>query len=229
MPQTFQLVMKAGPNPGKVFPLVKADLTVGRDTSADLTIPDAEVSRKHARLYLQAGGYVLEDLGSTNGTFVNGQKLMGPHALRSGEAVMFGENANLVYEVINVDPDATMVAAPHTEEPGVTQIAPSEAMPAYTPPPLPSIPPSPGFPPEPPVEPVYSSQIPAGPEEIYTPAEPPAMEPAKKNTRMWILAGCGCLLLLVCCLAVAGYAFDSLNLYCQPPFDSIFRAFGSCP
>lgn len=222
MPQTFQLVMKAGPNPGKVFPLIKAELIVGRDTSVDITIPDAEVSRRHARLYLQAGGYVLEDLGSTNGTFVGGQKLMGPHALQSGETVMFGENASLIYEVITVDPDATMVAAPHTEEPGVTQIAPSEAMPAYTPPPLPSMPPAPV------AEPVYSSQVPAGPEE-YVPPEPPIAEPAKKNTRMWILAGCGCLLLLVCCLAVAGYAFDSLNLYCQPPFDTIFRAFGSCP
>jgi predicted component of type VI protein secretion system len=222
MPQTFQLVMKAGPNPGKIYPLVKDELVVGRDTSADLTIPDAEVSRKHARLYKQGGGYVLEDSGSTNGTFVNGQKLLGPHALRSGESIMFGENASLVYEVIEVDADATMVAAPHTEEPGVTQIAAPEVMPAYMPPPVSSIPPRPV------VEPVFSSQIPAGPEEPFPPLEP-AEPTAKKNSRMWLLAGCGCLLLLVCCIAVAAFAFDSLNLYCQPPFDTIFRAFGSCP
>jgi predicted component of type VI protein secretion system len=221
MPQTYQLVMKA--NPGKIYPLIKNELIVGRDTTADITIPDAEVSRKHARLFMQGGGYVLEDTGSTNGTFVNGQKLLGPHALRSGESVMFGENASLVYEVINVDPDATMVAAPHAEEPGVTQIAAPEPMPAYTPVPLPSTP-------LPPVsEPVYSSQVPVSPEELYPPLEELPATPEKKNSRMWLLAGCGCLLLLICCIAVFAYAFDSLNMYCQPPFDTIFRSFGACP
>ena len=82
--QTFQLVMRAGPNPGKAFSLSQSEIVIGRDVSADLTINTAEISRKHARLRLDAGVYIIEDLGSTNGTFVNGQRLTVPVALRSG-------------------------------------------------------------------------------------------------------------------------------------------------
>jgi pSer/pThr/pTyr-binding forkhead associated (FHA) protein len=87
-------------------------MIIGRDNSADLTISDAEVSRKHARLYKQGATYMLEDLGSTNGSYVNGQRLMGPHALRNGELIMFGENVGLVYEASSFDMDATIAAGP---------------------------------------------------------------------------------------------------------------------
>ena len=75
--QPFQLVMRAGPTPGKVFSLSKTELYLGRDISNDIVINDAEVSRKHVRLMLQSGQFVLEDLGSTNGTFVNNQRVAG--------------------------------------------------------------------------------------------------------------------------------------------------------
>jgi pSer/pThr/pTyr-binding forkhead associated (FHA) protein len=96
----FQLVMRSGPNPGKTFELSEGEATIGRDITNAIVINDAEVSRRHARLSPQAGGYVLEDLGSTNGTFVNGQRLMGPHLLRPGELVLLGENVSLAYEQI---------------------------------------------------------------------------------------------------------------------------------
>ena len=108
-PQTFQLVMRTGPTPGKTFALTVPELTIGREVSNNIVINDVEVSRKHARLVMQAGGYVLEDLGSTNGTFVNGQRLMGPHILRSGELIMLGENVGLVYEV-QQDINATVIS-----------------------------------------------------------------------------------------------------------------------
>lgn len=60
---------------------------IGRDLTNDIVINDAEISRRHARLISQAGGYVLEDLGSTNGTFINGQRLASPYILRPGETV----------------------------------------------------------------------------------------------------------------------------------------------
>ncbi|MCZ7552248.1 MAG: FHA domain-containing protein [Anaerolineales bacterium] len=82
--QTYQLVMHKGPNPGKIFELVQDELTIGRDITNRIVINDAEVSRKHARLTLQSGAYVIEDLGSTNGTFVDSQRLIGPHMLRPG-------------------------------------------------------------------------------------------------------------------------------------------------
>ena len=47
-------------------------IDVGRDSTNEIVINDSEISRRHARLTFQGGKYVLEDLGSTNGTFING-------------------------------------------------------------------------------------------------------------------------------------------------------------
>ena len=106
----FQFVMRSGPTPGVTFPLDGDQLTIGRDSSNGVAINDAEVSRRHARLNFQGGKYVLEDLGSTNGTFVNGQRLAGPVVLKPGDVVSLGEQIVLMYDAINLDPGATMAA-----------------------------------------------------------------------------------------------------------------------
>jgi pSer/pThr/pTyr-binding forkhead associated (FHA) protein len=124
----FQFVMRSGPTPGVTFPLEGEQLTIGRDSSNGVAINDSEVSRKHSRLSFQGGKYVLEDLGSTNGTFVNGQRLSGPAVLKPGDVVSLGEQIVLMYDAINMDPGATMAAArraPRVEPP-----------PAYAPPPV---------------------------------------------------------------------------------------------
>ncbi len=194
-PQSYLLIMRTGPNPGKTFELTKTETYIGRDINNDIVINDSEVSRKHARLIVQAGGYVLEDLGSTNGTFVNGQRLMGPHVLRPGELVMLGENVSLAFET-GYDADATMVA-------GSLQTA------TFAAPPPPA-----------PATPVYSGQVPAGPAEPYF---EPLQEPQKRK-RTLLYAGIGCLVVLLCGMVLAAaYIFDYLNLYCTPPFDLIFR------
>ncbi|MBV5350513.1 FHA domain-containing protein, partial [bacterium] len=77
--------MRSGPTPGVTFPLEGDQLIIGRDSSNSVAINDAEISRKHSRLSFQGGKYVLEDLGSTNGTFVNGQRLAGPVVLKPGD------------------------------------------------------------------------------------------------------------------------------------------------
>jgi len=111
MPGQYQFTMRSGPNPGTVFALEGEQLTIGRDSSNEIAINDAEVSRRHARLTFQGGKYVIEDLGSTNGTYVNGQRLTGQRVLKSGEVVSLGEQIQLVYEAVNADPGATMVSA----------------------------------------------------------------------------------------------------------------------
>lgn len=219
MPPTFQLVMKSGPTPGKVFDLNRDELVIGRDASADIVISDAEVSRKHARLYAQGGTYMIEDLGSTNGSFVNGQRLMGPHALKNGELIMLGENVGLVFEASAVDMEATIAAGP-----GQVPISPPPAV--KVPPAQPvRAAPSPAVTWEQPApQPAYVGQVPEGPAEV--PLE--SATEKKSNTRTWILAGCGCLLILCCVIIGGAYLFDSLNLYCTPPFDAIFGVFGFC-
>lgn len=198
---SFQLVMRSGPTPGKTFPLDKSELYIGRDVTNDIVINDAEISRKHSRLVQQGSGYILEDLGSTNGTFVNGQRLMGPHLLNAGELVMFGENVGLVYEVSQFDPNATVVSA--------TPVIPPQ------PPVQRPVSPPPYTPVEPPQ---YVQQVP------QSPVEPLMAEPPKKNnTRTWILAGCGCLVVLICICVVIPLLVDYLDLYCKEPFIGILQ------
>src|SRR5512139_3096417 len=110
MTAQYQLIMRSGPTPGAAFMLEGDQITIGRDPTNSITINDAEISRRHARLTYQGGKYVLEDLGSTNGTFVNGQRLAGPRVLKSGEVVSFGEQIVLVFEVTSMDAGATVVS-----------------------------------------------------------------------------------------------------------------------
>lgn len=107
----FQFVMRSGPTPGVVFPLEGDQLTIGRDASNGVAINDAEVSRKHSRLIFQGGKYVIDDLGSTNGTFVNGQRLAGPVVLKAGDVVSLGEQIVLMYDAINSDAGATVAVS----------------------------------------------------------------------------------------------------------------------
>ncbi len=64
--------------------------TIGRDQACDLILGDQSVSRFHARLSRAAGGWLLGDLDSTNGTMVNGWRIRHPVALRAGDRVSFG-------------------------------------------------------------------------------------------------------------------------------------------
>jgi predicted component of type VI protein secretion system len=66
-----------------------AELTVGRE-GCDVVLPDPEVSRRHAALRVTESGVAVEDLGSSNGTFVNEQRVEGVRALRDGDVVRFG-------------------------------------------------------------------------------------------------------------------------------------------
>lgn len=207
LPQSYVLIMRTGPNPGKSFELTKNEIYLGRDINNDIVINDSEVSRKHARMILQAGSFVLEDLGSTNGTFVNGQRLMGPHVMRPGELIMLGENVSLAFEA-GFDADATMVAAPaptpvYSAPPPPRPVAMPQAQPVQVPP----------------ARPTYTGQVPAGPAEPYYEA---TVEEPKRDRRMLIYIGCGLLIVMACVLVTAAYIFDYLNLYCTPPFNALF-------
>jgi predicted component of type VI protein secretion system len=249
--QSFHLVMRAGPNPGKTYELAQSEITIGRDNANRVVVNDAEVSRKHARLVAQGGGYVIEDLGSTNGTFVEGQRLMGPHLLRPGETIMLGEKISLSFETIETNADATLPQASPptpmetyrvtpTPEPGyppAPQAYEPSPPPPYQPPPAYQPPPPPVYQPtpkayEPPPPPVYSHQAQPEQVEIYEqPAESYPISEEQPRKRTWLIVGCGCLIVILCCLVVAvvAYQFDTLDLYCEPPFDTMFSWLWNCP
>ena len=65
----------------------KREITIGRTPSNDVRIPEPGVSSSHARILYTDGSLTLIDLSSTNGTFVNGQRIQGPHMVTPGDEV----------------------------------------------------------------------------------------------------------------------------------------------
>ena len=74
--------------------------TIGREDGCDLFLNDMTVSRIHARLTLAADGWMLADLGSTNGTRVNGWRVREPVTIRPGDRVRFGGAAFVMRDVL---------------------------------------------------------------------------------------------------------------------------------
>ena len=98
------LIAQTGPATGQRWVLAKETLTIGRDAECDIMIPDRQVSRVHARLNKTAGGFEIEDLGSKNGTHVNGSPLKGSCRLQDGDLIQVALVAQLVF----VGSEATM-------------------------------------------------------------------------------------------------------------------------
>lgn len=96
--ENFRLVMRRGPTPNQVYDLSKDNITIGRDITNDIVINDPEVSRHHLRFTRGGDGFTMEDLGSTNGTFINGQRMTGSRPLRPGDMIGLGETVTLAYE-----------------------------------------------------------------------------------------------------------------------------------
>ena len=188
MASQFQLIMRTGPTPGAAFILEGDQLNIGRDSTNEIVINDAEVSRRHARLTFQGGKYVLEDLGSTNGTFVNGQRLAGPRVLKAGEVVSFGEQIVLVFEVTTNDPGATVVSPRAAAVPSVSR--------PVTPPP------------PPPAD--YIGSVPASPAPS---ASQPVPVTGKRTNILPIIIGVAVLFFICLCAGVLWY-IDANFLWC---------------
>lgn len=86
------LVVLQGPLTGQNLPLRGMELVVGREAAPPFQLATyKEVSRRHARLFVQNGGWCIEDVGSTNGTFVNGARITSPITLREGDVLRLGD------------------------------------------------------------------------------------------------------------------------------------------
>jgi pSer/pThr/pTyr-binding forkhead associated (FHA) protein len=89
---SLRLVVTAGPYAGQSFPLAADAIAIGRDPSVEVAFPaDATTSRRHAAITRENGSFVLRDLGSTNGSFVNGVRVS-EHVLQPGDEVRIGAN-----------------------------------------------------------------------------------------------------------------------------------------
>jgi pSer/pThr/pTyr-binding forkhead associated (FHA) protein len=197
-PNVSRLIVRTGPNPGMVFDLTKEITTIGRDVANDIVLGDPEVSRQHARLTRTPGGYVLEDLGSTNGSFVNGERLSSPRVLDPGDLLGMSEKVTLTFEMA-VPEGADTVMSPVAE----TKTAEVQAEPAS---------------PEP-----YSPAVDAAAPQVAQPSpEPPPVQPGmaepKRKRSPWIAAGFGCLVVLAILIAILVYMDANYPCILYAPF-----------
>jgi hypothetical protein len=86
------LVLMSGPNEVKAYPLSGAQVSIGRSERSDIALADPGVSRNHARIVREGDDFIVEDLGSTNGTEVNGQPVR-RRRLADGDMVKLANSA----------------------------------------------------------------------------------------------------------------------------------------
>jgi len=103
MAEMPMLLIQEGPRSGQRVIVEETPLTIGRDDDCGVVIADRQVSRQHARIRLEEDHYLLEDLGSKNGTFVNGQEVKQPTVLHDGDQIQIALCCRLVF----VDAEAT--------------------------------------------------------------------------------------------------------------------------
>lgn len=89
-PASALLIVQRGPNMGARFLLDAPRTTAGRSPSSDIFLDDVTVSRKHAEFLAEEGGFVVRDVGSLNGTYVNRQRIESV-ALKAGDEVQVGK------------------------------------------------------------------------------------------------------------------------------------------
>jgi len=90
----MRLLSEQGPLAGRDFPLQKPTMVIGREPSCDIALQENLVSRQHAHLQQSPQGWTVADLGSTNGTFINGQQIAAnvATALKPGDRITIGSS-----------------------------------------------------------------------------------------------------------------------------------------
>jgi pSer/pThr/pTyr-binding forkhead associated (FHA) protein len=86
-----QLFVTAGSLAGTQLPLGEEQITIGRSNDATLVLTDDYASSRHARLFPQDGQWIVEDLGSTNGTYLDRQKVTQPTPVPAGVPIRIGK------------------------------------------------------------------------------------------------------------------------------------------
>lgn len=181
-----ELVLIRGPQAGRTFPLDKPSLTFGRDPRNDAVIDHPQVSRRHARIARQSNAWVIEDLESTNGTFVNGTRLTEPRALTQGDTIELSEAVGLTYR-------RQATASEEARQPASR--------------------PSPG-PPRDQAAPRHAHVSEPAPTSIERPS-PARTSPPERNSpqgQTWFLIGAGCFVLFLAAACVAVFALDYFGL-----------------
>jgi FHA domain-containing protein len=240
---SYRLIVRRGPQPNQVYELSTELSNLGRDITNDIVINDREVSRHHLRLTLGSDGLTIEDLGSTNGTFVNGKRVTGTISLKNGDMLGLGETVTLQYEAVQAGAAAPPPAA--AQPPAETAPTGTADDDRYRPQPQQTAPPPQAAASVPQADPAQqqgeAAQQQYQPPDAYAPSQdhyaqqggqaagygppppgydydPYAMRDEEGNSMQWVLIGCLGLLLFCCCaLVVLSVAVDTFCLYDSVP------------
>lgn len=240
---SFRLIVRRGPQPPQSYEITQETTTLGRDTASDIVINDRETSRHHLRLLRSDDSVTIEDLGSTNGTFVNGKRVSGITPLQNGDMIGLGETVTLAFEIHRPPPPAAELPPPaESTPPSPVPAEPPPAESAYAPPPVqptpeysfqqPSPPPTdPYAPPASDPQPPPDYSIPAPPPYAGYDYDPYAVREEDSRSSQWMILGCFVFAVLACiCFSIVGLVLiDTLNLWCDVPLvTQIVSALGYC-
>jgi len=109
------LILREAGSPVRQWIVEKREILVGRSEECDIVLPARAVSRRHAQIVQTDGGYLLRDLGSKNGTFVNGQEVEGDYALKDGDEIEIALAVRLLF--VGAEATAPLEVAPPVLEP----------------------------------------------------------------------------------------------------------------
>src|SRR3954470_10351685 len=171
------VVIVEGPGAGREFALA-GSVVAGRDPSAPIPLDDPEASRQHASITAQEGGAVVEDLGSTNGTFVGELRITEAHTLQPGDRIRIGTTVIELREGVAAAPPPPPPAAPppapgpeSAGAPAAPEQPPAVPAPPRAPPPRPA--PGRG-----PAGSIHGRGLPDPSRGGLPPRRPPSLDPA---------------------------------------------------
>ena len=199
------LIVNSGPNMGQSYVLHDVVSTMGRSVDNTIVLDSSQVSRYHAKITIMPDGAVIEDSGSTNGTYVNGQRITSQVILTSGDSIGIANYITYKYVVENV-----RAVSPQPSAKGSTRVfgVPDEYGPTQTP------------------SPEIRTYTPEFQRNMYEPVVPSAVPsiPAnalisKKNpTALYIIITL--LVVLICiCVAVAIFLWFAPEAFWRDFFD----------
>jgi len=246
----FQLMVRRGPQPNQSYEITQELTTLGRDITNDIVINDRETSRHHLRLLRSGDGITLEDLGSTNGTFVNGKRVAGVTPLQNGDMIGLGETVTLGLDIKRPPQPAPVTPPPASDELDTPPPAESAYAAAPVQPPehgyQPAAPADPYAPPagqahpqQQPSYPAYAEQppqpagygIPAPPQQYAGYDYDPYAVREEGGSSSWLIVGCFVFFVLAfVCFGIVGLVLiDTLNLWCEVPLvTQVVTAMGYC-
>src|SRR5947209_12099766 len=87
----MKLIIEDEEGQRRVVPVVSDEITIGREDGNTVRLPERNISRRHARLVRDDGFFVIEDLGSSNGVRINGDRIDAPRRIQEGDLIQIGD------------------------------------------------------------------------------------------------------------------------------------------